>query len=132
MCTQLREPSGTNSVLIFNTCTNLSPKNIVDYMVNYLTTIIKTRETSLVYSSIKVYMDFLGQARSFTHPQLLNPVQHPEVELFLWGVAQSLGKKVDKAEPCQLDHIQALNQAALMSLKDKELQTAAWIVTLTF
>jgi hypothetical protein len=110
---------------------DLSPKNIVDY-VTYLATIAKTGETSLAYSSIKVYVDFLGRARSFTHPQLPNPVQHPEVQLFLRGVARSLGKKVDKAEPCQLDHIRALNQAALMSPKDEELQTAAWIATLAF
>jgi hypothetical protein len=110
---------------------DLSPKNIVDY-VTYLATIAKTGETSLAYSSIKVYVDFLGRARSFTHPQLPNPVQHPEVQLFLRGVARTLGKKVDKAEPCLLEHIRLLNQAAMSSPHDKELQTVAWIATLAF
>jgi hypothetical protein len=110
---------------------DLSPKNIVDY-VTYLATIAKTGETSLAYSSIKVYVDFLGRARSFTHPELPNPVHHPEVQMFLWGVARSLGKKVDKAEPCQLAHLRALNQAAQASPEDGELQTVAWVATLAF
>jgi hypothetical protein len=74
---------------------DLSPKNIVDY-ITYLATIAKRGETPLSYASIKVYVDFLGRATSFTSPLLPNPVQHPEVQLFLRGVARTLGKQVAK------------------------------------
>jgi hypothetical protein len=74
-----------------------------------------------------VYVDFLGRATSFTSPLLPNPVQHPEVQLFLRGVARTLGKQVDKAEPCTLEHLKALNMWALGQLQDVEAQCVTLI-----
>lgn len=110
---------------------DLSPKNIVDY-ITYLATIAKRGETPLSYSSIKVYVDFLGRATSFTSPLLQNPVQHPEVQLFMRGVARTLGKQVDKAVPCTLEHLRALNTWALRCPADVEALCVAMIATLAF
>jgi hypothetical protein len=77
-------------------------------------------------------VDFLGRATSFTSPLLPNPVQHPEVQLFLRGVARTLGKQVDKAEPCTLEHLKALNMWALSQLQDVEAQCVTLIATLAF
>jgi hypothetical protein len=111
--------------------TDLSPSNIVDY-ITYLATIAKKGEVPLAYSTIKVYVDFLGRATSFTSPMAPNPVQHPEVQLFLRGVARTLGKKVDKAEPCTLDHLRALNLYAMRNPADVEAQVMALIASLAF
>lgn len=110
---------------------DLSPRNIVDY-ITYLATIAKRGETALSYASIKVYVDFLGRATSFTSPQLPNPAQHPEVQMFLRGVARTLGKQVDKAEPATLEHLTALNSWALSNPQDVEVQCMASIATLAF
>jgi hypothetical protein len=110
---------------------DLSPKNIIDY-ITYLATIAKRGEVPLSYSSIKVYVDFLGRATSFTCPLLPNPVQHPEVQLFLRGVARTLGKQVDKAEPCTLEHLRTLNSWAMHQPTDVEAQCATMIATLAF
>jgi hypothetical protein len=80
---------------------DLSPKNFVDY-ITYLATIAKRGETPLSYASIKVYVDFLGRATSFTSPLLPNPVQHPEVQLFLRGVARTLGKTSEQGRAMHL------------------------------
>lgn len=109
---------------------DLSPRNIVDY-ITYLAT-IENKGAPFAYSSIKVYVDFLGRALSFTCPELQNPVHHPEVRLFLRGTAQRLGKKVDKAEPCTLDHLQAVNRRALSLPNDVEAQACAMLATLAF
>jgi hypothetical protein len=110
---------------------DLSPKNIVDY-ITYLATIAKRGEVALSYSTIKAYVDFLGRATSFTSPHLPNPVQHPEVQLFLRGVARTLGKKVEKAEPCSLEQLKALTSWALESPEDAERQTVALVALLAF
>jgi hypothetical protein len=109
---------------------DLSPNNIVDY-ITYLATVAKKGDP-LAYSSIKAYVNFLGRASSFTSPERPNPAQHPEVQLFLRGVARSLGKTVTKAEPCTPDHLRAINRAAMANPTDAEMQTAAWIATLAF
>jgi hypothetical protein len=108
-----------------------SPKNIVDY-ITYLATIAKKGEVPLAYSSIKVYVDFLGRAKSFTAPEAPNPVQHPEVQLFLRGVARTLGKQVDKAEPCTLQHLRAVSEYALRNPTNLEVQTVALIALVAF
>lgn len=110
--------------------TDLSPSNIVDY-ITYLATVAKKGE-ALSYSSIKAYVDFLGRALSFTSPELPNPVQHPEVQLFLQGVARKLGKTVEKAEPCTLEHLQRLNQHAMSHPQDIETQSMAVIASIGF
>jgi hypothetical protein len=110
---------------------DLSPKNIVDY-ITYLATIAKKGEVPLAYSSIKVYVDFLGRAKSFTAPEAPNPVQHPEVQLFLRGVARTLGKQVDKAEPCTLQHLRAVSEYAQRNPTNVEAQTVALIALVAF
>lgn len=102
---------------------DLSPRNIIDY-ATYLGTIANRGEPH-AFSTIKSYVDFLGRATSFTSPDAPNPVQHPEVALFLKGVARVLGKKVDKAEPCTLDHLRAVNLAAQSNPSSAEWQTTA-------
>jgi hypothetical protein len=109
----------------------LSPRNIIDY-ITYLATIAKKGDVPMTYSSIKAYVSFLGRATSFTSPHLPNPTSHPEVQLFLRGVARTLGKKVEKAEPCTLDHIRRLNSWALEDQSNLERQTVAWVATMTF
>lgn len=110
---------------------DLSPSNIVDY-ITYLATVAKGGRAPMAYSSIKSYVDFLGRVASFTSPDAPNPVHHPEVELFLRGVARRLGKKVDKAEPCTLDHLRAINAHALCQPNDPAAHTAAFVATVAF
>ena len=110
---------------------DLSPKNIIDY-ITYLATIAKKGEAPLAYSSIKAYVDFLGRAKSFIAPEAPNPVQHPEVQLFLRGVARKLGKQVDKAEPCTLQHLQAVSAYALQAPTNLEAQALAMIALVAF
>jgi hypothetical protein len=109
---------------------DLSPKNIVDY-ITYLATIAKKGDP-LAYSSIKGYVDFLGRAKSFTAPEAPNPVQHPEVKLFLRGVARTLGKQVEKAEPCTLQHLRKASEYAQQNLANAEAQTMALIALVAF
>jgi len=109
---------------------DFSPNNIIDY-ITYLATVAK-KEEPFAFSSIKVYTDFLGRAASFLSPASPNPVQHPEVQLFLRGVARRLGKQVEKAEPCTEEHLRALSRRALMSLDNIELQTTSLIALLAF
>jgi hypothetical protein len=59
-------------------------------------------------------------------------VHHPEVQLFLRGVARSLGKTVEKAEPCTLEHLRAINLEATLRSRDPEAQTAALVASLAF
>jgi hypothetical protein len=110
---------------------DLSPNNIIDY-ATYLATRGKKGESPLAYSTIKAYLDFLGRATSYTSPQAPNPVAHPEVELFLRGIARVLGKKVEKATPCSLDHLRMLNSWAIQHPTNAETQTTAFLATLAF
>lgn len=109
---------------------DLSPRNIVDY-ITFLAS-IGNKGAPFAYSSIKVYVDFLGRALSFTSPDRSNPVQHPEVQLFLRGTARRLGKKVDKAEPCTPDHLRAVSRHAMSHPTDPEAQVVAMIALLAF
>jgi hypothetical protein len=109
---------------------DLSPKNIVDY-ITYLATIAKKGDP-LAYSSIKGYVDFLGRAKSFTAPEASNPVQHPEVKLFLRGVARTLGKQVEKAEPCTLQHLRKASEYAQQNPTNVEAQTVVLIALVAF
>lgn len=110
---------------------DLSPSNIVDYLT-YLATVGKKGVAPLAFASIKGYVDFLGRAVSFTCPDLPNPVQHPEVQLFLRGVARTLGKQVEKAEPCTLAHLTLISRYALTHPVDPEAQTLALVATVAF
>ena len=109
---------------------DLSPSNLIDY-ITYLASIGKTG-SPLAYSTIKAYLDFLGRAMSYMVPGAPNPVCHPEVQLFLRGTARRLGKKVEKAEPCQLDHLRALTRWALQNLHDLTAQTVAMVALFAF
>jgi hypothetical protein len=95
---------------------DLSVSNILDY-ITYLGTVAKSG-APMAYSSIQAYVDFLGRAASFTHPALENPVRNPEVKLFLKGVARQLGKDVEKAEPCTLDHLARLGKWSMEQPND--------------
>lgn len=108
---------------------DLSPSNLIDY-TTYLATIAKKGQP-LAYSSIKAYVDFLGRAASFTNPAAPNPAQHPEVKLFLRGVARILGKEKEKAEPCTLGHLRQLTTNSLLCPTPETL-TAALIALLAF
>lgn len=110
---------------------DLSPRNIIDY-ITYLATMGKNGTEPFAFSSLKAYVDFLGRATSFTSPGAPNPAQHPEVQLFLRGVARKLGKQVDKAEPCTLDHLRILNRAASNDPRNSNLQTVAVVATIAF
>lgn len=109
---------------------DLSPSNLVDY-ITYLATIGKTG-SPLAYTTIKAYVDFLGRAMSFMVPAAPNPVEHPEVQLFLQSTARRLGKKVKKAEACLLDHLRALSRWALQSPTNLEAQTVAMVALFAF
>ena len=64
---------------------DFSPENLVDYLTYLATTANRGRPMS--WSSIGAYIGFLGRAASFSlgaHDQ--NPVQHPQVQLFLQGL----------------------------------------------
>lgn len=60
------------------------------------------------------------------------PVQHPEVQLFLRDVARTLGKQVDKAEPCTLEPLRAVSRHALQNPTNVEAQTVALIALVAF
>jgi len=51
---------------------------------------------------------------------------------FLRGVARTLGKQVDKAEPCTLDHLRAISQYAMTNPLSLEAQSAALIALVAF
>lgn len=121
----------TFCMLFRRTPADLSPSNIIDYLT-YLGTVGRRNGTPLAYASIKAYVDFLGRAHSYTSPHLPNPVHHPEVELFLRGLARTLGKAVTKAEPCSLEHLRALNQYAEGHRSESEAQTVALLATIAF
>jgi hypothetical protein len=109
---------------------DLSPANLIDYLT-YLATVAKDG-APLAYSTIRVYINFLGTSRSYTHPRLPNPVQHPQVQLFLRGVARRLGKAKHKAEPCTLVHLRAVNAMADQNPANRVLVTTSLVATLAF
>ena len=85
------------------------------------------------WSSIGAYIGFLGRAASFSlgaHDQ--NPVQHPQVQLFLQGLARRMGKTLTKAEPCSLAHLRAISRAAEAAPQDLTLATARLLSLLAF
>ena len=110
---------------------DLSPSNLIDY-ITWLATVGKNNDSPLAYSTIRAYVDFLGRATLFTSPGAPNPAQHPEVQLFLRGVARKLGKGVKKAEPCQLAHLRAITRWAQSCPEDVNAQTAAMVALFAF
>ena len=65
-------------------------------------------------------------------PRPTNPVQHPEVKLFLRGVARTLGKQVEKAEPCTLQHLRKVSECAPRNLINAEAEAMALIALVAF
>lgn len=109
---------------------DFSPGNLVDY-ITFLGT-QANRGDPMAYSSIKAYASFLGRALSYSAPHLPNPVQHPEVQLFLRGVARVLGKKVEKAVPCTLDQLRCILRCAASHPEDPEWRTTALMASVAF
>jgi len=110
---------------------DFSPENLVDYLTYLATTANRGRPMS--WSSIGAYIGFLGRAASFSlgaHDQ--NPVQHPQVQLFLQGLARRMGKTLTKAEPCSLAHLRAISRAAEAAPQDLTLATARLLSLLAF
>jgi integrase len=76
---------------------------------------------------------FLGRAAGFSSGQTdFNPARHPQVQLFLQGLARRLGKTVTKAEPCTLEHLRAISHASDRAPTDVPLATASMLALVAF